>query len=208
MVKRLISGYKAFLKGGFIEQKALYEELGSQGQHPRVMLIACADSRVDPTDIFNAYPGEMFVSRNVANIVPPSEADMICFATAAALEYAVTVLNVHAIIVMGHESCGGIKGCIEGLGHDPKAGYVGHWVALLNGMRDRVLSKGVKADALQREMELEGVRESLRNLMTYDFVREAVEAGTLELVGAHFGIISAELYLIDDDGEFEKVPET
>ena len=203
---RLTDGYKAFKSGDFIEQKALYDDLGTNGQSPAVMLIGCADSRVDPTDIFNAHPGEMFVARNVANIVPPCEDDEAYHGTSAALEYAVTVLKVKVIVVMGHESCGGVGGCLAGMGDKPDESFVSSWVSLLNGARDIVVANEPDPDKRQFALELEGVRQSLRNLMTFPFVKAAVDAGELDLQGAHFGIKSAELRLADADGEFRVVP--
>ncbi len=205
MKQELIKGYKAFRAGDYVAQKKLYEDLGTHGQSPKVMLIACADSRADPTDIFNAYPGEMFVARNVANIVPPLKTPGGFHSTLAAIEYAVTVLKVEMIVVMGHESCGGIQGCLDGMGHDPEAGYVGKWVSVINDVRDRVLEKGYPKEELTFQMELEGVRQSLTNLMTFSFVREAVERGDLKLQGAYFSIIKARLMLSNDEGKFELI---
>jgi len=202
---RLIEGYREFRAGDFTEQKALYEELGTHGQHPKVMLIACSDSRADPSDIFNAYPGEMFVLRNVANIVPPSDATESFEGVAAAIEYAVTVLKIEALVVMGHESCGGIAGCLAGMGHDLDAGYVGKWVSIINDVRDRILARNLPEDQVSFEMELEGVRQSLSNLMTFSFVKEAVENGQLTLQGAYFSIIQAKLMMANEAGEFELI---
>lgn len=203
--KRLVRGYQSFRAGDFTAQKKLYEELGTEGQFPKIMLISCADSRVDPTDIFNAYPGEMFVARNVANIVPPMDKTSGFDGTSAAIEYAVTALNVEMIVVMGHESCGGVKGCLEGAG-DAAEGYVGKWVSLINGVRDRVVAKNYPAEHVSFQMELETVRESLSNLMTFPFVKEAVERGDLALQGAYFSITKARLMLSDEAGEFQDVP--
>jgi len=202
---RLIEGYREFRAGDFAEQKALYEELGTKGQKPKVMLIACSDSRADPSDIFNAYPGEMFVLRNVANIVPPADATESFEGVAAAIEYAVTVLKVEALVVMGHESCGGIAGCLAGMGHDPDAGYVGKWVSIINDVRDRILARNLPEDQVTFEMELEGVRQSLSNLKTFSFVKEAVESGQLTLQGAYFSIIQAKLMMANETGEFELI---
>jgi len=202
---RLIEGYREFRAGEFSEQKALYEELGTKGQKPKVMLIGCSDSRADPSDIFNAYPGEMFVLRNVANIVPPVDPSEGYHGTSAAIEFAVTVLKVEAIVVMGHESCGGIQGCLNGMGHDPNAGYVGKWVSIINEVRDRILARNLPEDQVSFEMELEGVRQSLINLMTFPFVRDAVESGNLSLQGAYFSIIQARLMMANDAGEFELI---
>ena len=205
--EKLIEGYKAFRAGDYPGQKKLYEKLGTKGQSPKTMLIACSDSRVDPTDIFDAYPGEMFVARNVANIVPPLDESEGYHGTSATIEFAVKSLGVEMIVVMGHESCGGIKGCLDGMGHDPDAGYVGKWVSIINDVRDRVLARNLPEDEIVFEMELEGVRQSLTNLMTFPFVREAVEAGTLKLQGAYFSIIQARLMMSNDEGEFELIDE-
>ena len=202
---RLIEGYREFRAGDFPVQKALYEELGTKGQKPKVMLIACSDSRADPSDIFNAYPGEMFVLRNVANIVPPVDPTEGYHGTSAAIEFAVNVLKVEALVVMGHESCGGIAGCLAGMGHDPDAGYVGKWVSIINDVRDRVLARNLPEDQVTFEMELEGVRQSLTNLMSFPFVRDAVESGRLSLQGAYFSIIKAHLLMTNEDGEFEVI---
>lgn len=200
---KLVEGYKAFKSGDYPAQKALYETLGG-GQSPKVMLIGCADSRVDPSDIFGASPGELFVARNVANFVPPhNHGDKFC-ATSAALEYAVTVLKVEMVVVLGHASCGGIAGCLAGMGDDPE-NYVGSWVALINEARDRVLKGDIPKDNQQLALEYEGIRQSLLNLMTFPFVRQAVESGDLQLQGAYFSIGSAELRLADDTGEFSAV---
>lgn len=201
MPDKLIEGYREFRLGDFAVQKDLYERLGKSGQTPRVMLISCADSRVDPTDIFHAYPGEMFVLRNVANIVPPSESESGTPSTAAALEYAVNFLKVKVIVVMGHESCGGVRGCLDGI----TDGYVGAWVSHLTSARNRILARGLSDSDTQTELELEGVRQSLGNLMSYDFVRDAVAAGELILQGAYFSIISARLLMMNDQGDFGEV---
>ena len=203
--KRLIDGYRAFRAGDYPEQKALYEELGTHGQKPTIMLIACCDSRADPSDIFDAYPGEMFIVRNVANIVPPLDMSGGYHGTSSAIEYAVNVLDVDSIVVMGHESCGGIRGCLDGMGHDPDAGFVGKWVSLLNETRARVLQRDLSPDELAFEMELEGVRQSLVNLMTFPFVVDAVKSGRLTLQGAYFSIIKARLMLSDERGAFHVV---
>jgi len=200
----LEAGYKSFRSGEYAEQKALYETLGS-GQSPKVFLIGCADSRVDPTDIFNAKPGEIFVARNVANVVPPHEWGDTYDATSAALEYAVTVLKVDVILVMGHASCGGVAGCLAGMGDDPGDSYVGAWVSLLNGARDRVVEAVANESDRQLALEHEGIRNSLNNLMSYPFVKAAVDAGDLDLQGAHFSIGDATLTFMDATGDFVAV---
>jgi len=202
---KLIQGYRDFRAGNYPTQKALYEKLGTKGQAPKVMLIGCADSRVDPTDIFNAYPGEMFVSRNVANLVPaPDLGDDYC-CTLSAIEYAVNVIGVEMLVVMGHESCGGIAGCIAGMGRKPDDGYVNKWVGQINHVHDRLMEAEVSEADMQGAMEHEAIRESLENLMKYDFIKTRVEAGTLKLQGAYFSITQAHLMLANDEMEFETV---
>lgn len=201
----LIRGYKSFRAGEYSEQKALYEKLGKHGQHPKIMLIACADSRVDPTDIFDAYPGEMFVVRNVANIVPPVDPTGGYHGTSASIEYAVNEIGVESIVVMGHESCGGIQGCLQGMGEQPEKGYVNKWLSLINGVRETVMKKNIPDDQLQFEMELENVRQSIRNLESFDFVKKAIDEDRLKLQGAYFSIIRARLLLSDEAGNFTEV---
>jgi len=204
-MERLIKGYNSFRRGDYAHQKALYEELGTNGQHPHIMLVACADSRVDPTDIFDAYPGQMFVARNVANLVPPPDANEGFHGTTAAIEYAVKVIGVDMIVVMGHESCGGIQGCIAGLGRNPEGGYVNKWLSQINHVHDRVAKRNLSDKDMQFEMELETVRQSVANLMLYDFIQEKVEAGELKLQGAYFSIIQARLMLADETGDFKLI---
>ncbi|MBC6403582.1 MAG: carbonic anhydrase [Hyphomonadaceae bacterium] len=201
---RLIKGYRAFRSGEYLEQKALYEALG-EGQHPRVMLVACSDSRVDPTDIFNACPGEMFVARNVANIVPQYKPWGPHHCTSATVEYAVNILKVKLIIVLGHENCGGVAGCLAGMGDDPVENFVGAWVSQLNTARDRVVGSVADKDGWQPALEHEGIRQSLENLTGFPCVRAAVEAGELGLLGAYFSIRTAELMFTDTDGNFAPV---
>ncbi|WP_298917580.1 carbonic anhydrase [uncultured Algimonas sp.] len=202
MPDKLIEGYREFRLSDFEVQKDLYETLGKGGQSPRVMLISCSDSRVDPTDIFHAYPGEMFVLRNVANIVPRGDVDTRTPSTAAALEYAVNVLKVKVILVMGHESCGGIDACLNGI----EGRYVGDWIRHLTPARDRILARGLTGKDAQTELELEGVRMSLQNLMSFDFIAEKVRDGELILQGAYFSIISAKLLMMEQTGAFAEVP--
>ena len=204
-MERLVKGYQSFRADGYAHQRELYEELGLHGQHPDIMLIGCADSRVDPTDIFHAYPGQMFVARNVANLIPPDDLGDDYCCTMAAVEYAVSVIGVDMIVVMGHESCGGIAGCVSGLGRQPEGGYVNKWLSQINHVHDRLVETGIADNEMQEAMELESVRQSLRNLMTYDFIQERVESGALTLQGAYFSIVKAELKLADDTGEFKLV---
>ncbi len=203
--QQLIDGYQRFRASHYPEQKSLYERLGKHGQNPEVMLISCCDSRADPSDIFDAAPGEMFVLRNVANFVPPQTETMDYQSVHSAIQYAVDVLEVNAIVVMGHESCGGINACISGAGDNP-SDYISHWVGLLNKARDDVRGR-TEESQMQQEMEFEGVRESLRNLMSVETIAKRVDSGDLNLLGAYFSIIRGKLlFLNPENNEFEEVP--
>ncbi len=188
----------------------LYDKLATEGQSPKAMLISCCDSRVQITSIFEADPGDFFVVRNVANLVPPHEPDGLHHGAAAAIEYAVTVLKVAHVIVIGHSQCGGVKGCFDMCeGNAPalmeRTSFVGRWMDLLRRGYDRLPAD---ASAHQRvaRLEREGVVVSLENLMTFPFVAEAVEAGRLSLHGLWTDIKDGELEAFDPEtGQFQPV---
>lgn len=202
----LVAGYRAFRAGRYKEQVSLYKEL-AQGQSPRTMVIGCCDSRVDPMTIFNARPGELFIVRNVANLVPPYQPDENYHGTSAALEFAVTGLQVSTIVIMGHASCGGIEASLNGM-YDTsgQSSFIQEWMRIIEPARETVLRKSHDPTlaTMQPMLEREAIRLSLKNLMTFPFVRERVEDGRLTLRGAHFGIESGELELIDlEEGSAE-----
>lgn len=202
-IEDLIEGYRRFRGGVYAQQAALYRALG-EGQNPAIMLIACADSRAEPSDIFAAAPGQLFVVRNVANLVPPYMPDGKLHGVSAALEYAVNVLNVQHIVVMGHGGCGGIQASLSGDGNPSIGEFVTPWVSLLDAARQRVLESGSVNP--QFSLELEGIETSLTNLMSFPFVKKAVEAGTLRLHGAWFAIKHGELHWRNNKtGRFEVV---
>jgi len=181
----MLAGYRRFRSEVYSDQVKLYHELGD-GQNPSVLVIGCADSRVDPATIFDAGPGQLFVVRNVANLVPPYEQDGGRHGVSAALEYAVTVLKVKHIVVMGHGGCGGVAACLGSGINDGKADnlgeFIGPWVSMLNGPRDKVRSSG--SFNPQYALELEGIDMSLENLTTFPFVQKALEDKELEIHGA------------------------
>ncbi len=190
-VDDLIAGYRRFRAGAYAEQVQLYKELG-EGQDPDVMLIACADSRAEPSDIFNAAPGQMFVVRNVANLVPPYKPDGGLHGVSAALEFAVNVLKVRHIVVMGHGGCGGVTASLT-KNDSPLIGeFVAPWVKLLDDARQRVMDSGSLNP--QFALELEGIETSLGNLLSFPWVADAVARGDLELHGAWFAIKHGELH--------------
>jgi carbonic anhydrase len=199
----LLQGYRRFRETGWSAQRERWAAL-AEGQSPRVMVIACSDSRVDPAQIFDANPGEMFVVRNVANLVPPYEPDQAYHGVSAALEFAVTQLQVHEIIVMGHGFCGGCAAALTGQfdGASPgEGGFISHWIDMLEPAAHAIRAR--HAEPLQRpafrEMEHEGVRISLRNLRTFPWVAERERSGTLKLHGAFFAISDGVLHVLDEE---------
>jgi len=198
----LVDGYRRFHSADWRRQRERWSEL-KEGQSPRVMVIACSDSRVEPAQIFDTLPGEIFVVRNVANLVPPFETGGGYHGVSAALEFAVTQLEVAEIVVLGHEKCGGCNAALTGGFRDAapgEGGFVAAWVGLLDEARERVVAEH-GADAT-RAMEHAAVRTSLANLRTFPFVTAREGAGTLTLHGAYFGIDTGELLLMDPDGTF------
>ena len=200
-LKTLIDGYHRFRNREWRAERDRWAEL-AEGQSPKVMVIACSDSRVDPAQIFDARPGEMFVVRNVAALVPPFEPDNNYHGVSAALEFAVTQLEVEELVVMGHGFCGGCAAALTGqfdhAGHG--AGhFIAHWIDMLRDARDQIRARH---DELDRqaflEMELEGVRVSLRNLRTFPWVRDREADGRLALHGAYFAISDGILHVCDE----------
>jgi carbonic anhydrase len=198
----LLSGYRRFRESGWSRQRDRWSKL-AEGQSPKVMVIACSDSRVDPAQIFDANPGEMFVVRNVANLVPPFEPDTAYHGVSAALEFAVTQLQVEEIIVMGHGFCGGCAAALTGqfdqAGHG-EGHFIAHWIDMLaEAARDiRGRHEGPLERPAFREMEHEGVRISLRNLRTFPWVAEREASGKLKLHGAFFAISDGVLHVLDE----------
>lgn len=199
-VPALMDGYRAFRAETFPANRALYRELVERGQAPRVMIIACCDSRVDPTTIFNARPGELFVLRNVANLVPPREPHGDYHGTSAALEFAVTGLKVEHIVVLGHAYCGGVQAFLEGLyGSKAPTGFIAKWISLLRpAMAHLPPAEELREPVARlRALERASVVNSLANLETFPFVKERVEQGRLSLHGAHFDIETGIVWRYD-----------
>ena len=201
----LIEGYYRFRGTDWQAERERWSELAT-GQSPKVMVIACSDSRVDPATIFGSRPGEVFVVRNVANLVPPCEPTAGRHGVSAALEFAVTKLGIEEIVVLGHGACGGINAALTQslAGSDlGDGGFVANWISLLDEARERVVAEHGTGAEGQMALEQEGVRTSMANLMTFDFVRERVEAGTLTIHGAVFAIADGKLRVLEDSGRFE-----
>ncbi|WP_324807959.1 carbonic anhydrase [Sphingomonas sp. LY29] len=205
----MIDGYRRFRTSEWPVERQRWAELAT-GQSPRVMVIACSDSRVEPATIFDAKPGEMFVVRNVAALAPPYETTPGRHGVSAALEFAVTQLEVEEIVVMGHGLCGGCAASLTGQFADAKPGegrFIADWVSQLDDARDEILSKhgAVTPDALA-EMERAAVRISLRNLRTFPFVARREIEGKLALHGCRFSIENGKLETLDEaEGSFRPV---
>jgi len=201
----LVTRYRGWRATRFAENKAWFRHLAEDGQHPRAMVISCCDSRVSPPEIFGADPGEFFIHRNIASIVPPHDPTGQHHCTPAAVEYAVEVLHVAHLVVIAHSGCGGVKGC-----HDMCAGkapalegpesMVGRWLDFLRPSYDRTSHVADTAERLA-EMERRGVVVSLENLMSFPFIRAAVEAERLTLHGLWTDIASGALEQYDPAGD-------
>lgn len=203
--QELIGGYHRFRNEGWSQQRARWAEL-SEGQSPRVMVIACSDSRVDPAQIFDTSPGEIFVVRNVANLVPPYETDGGRHGVSAALEFAVTQLKVEEIVVMGHGACGGAHAALTQRFADAEqgeGGFIAHWVDMLDEARDKVRTEYGEGPEAVRAMEHETIRVSMRNLRTFPFVAEREAAGNLTIHGAYFAIADGILHVMGEDETFQ-----
>ena len=198
----LIAGYRRFRAGAWPERRALFEHLAAEGQQPRAMVIACADSRVDPAMIFDAGPGEIFVVRNVANLVPPWQPDGAYHGTSAALEFGVRALQVRDLIVMGHGLCGGVRALLEGV-PETLGEFVGPWIRLAEPARARTLACAPVDPQLTCEQET--VRVSLESLLTFPWIAAPVREGRLRLHGAHFDVRSGVLSVLGADGRFAPV---
>lgn len=207
-IEYLLEGYQRFRQNRFLNQQAIYRELGDRGQSPEAMFIACCDSRVDPATIFDTGPGELFVLRNVANLVPPNSPMAKHQAMSAALEFAVLHLHVNHIVVMGHAMCGGAKALLDGVHEQiPNAEFIGSWMNMAIPARNRMLLQPHAPQESLRLLEYRIVQLSLENLLTYDWIRERFEAGKLALHGLHFGIATGELAMLDMTmGQFITVP--
>jgi carbonic anhydrase len=204
--EEFVDGYKRFRLGTYFQQRQRYDALASKGQSPRVMVIACCDSRVDPATVFDAAPGQIFVLRHIAALVPPYEPDGKHHSASAAIEYAVTQLEVDHIVVFGHGRCGGIEASLSGcFNHAPEGegGFIHHWMDLIAPARDKIVEAAAHMPDIdaQRALERAAVRVSLTNLRTFPFIREREAAGKLQLHGAIFDLSEGVLRLLEPDSD-------
>lgn len=206
---RLVDGYRRFRETGWSPNRERWQTL-RQRQEPQVMVIACSDSRVDPARIFDVDPGEIFVVRNVAALVPPFETNPGHHGVSAALEFAVQVLQVKEIVVMGHGMCGGCRVALtqELHGADPgEGGFIADWIGLLDHVREPIAERmGTTGRPAERAMEEAGVKVSLANLRTFPCIRRKERDGALRLRGAFFAISDGVLHVLDEaSGAFEPI---
>lgn len=204
-ISKLIGGFKEFQNKFFKTDHSIFDKL-SVGQNPKTLIIGCSDSRVDPALLGGVEPGDIFVVRNVANIVPPYEEGGKRHGVSAAIEFAVVNLKVENVIVLGHRQCGGIKALI-----DPEAtkagGFVQQWMQTMEEAKEKALAKvgSDDYDQLCRQCELEAIKVSIHNLQTFPFVEDALKNQSLSLLGAYFDLEQGELLFLEENGEFYSV---
>ena len=202
----LTDRYRRFKHRIFVPNADQYEELATYGQSPEIMIISCCDSRVDPEIIFNAMPGELFVARNVANLVPPYETGGKFHGVSAGIEFAVMNLRVKHLVILGHSGCGGVKAALDrSAAIETEAHFISRWMSMLDEARLSVLaSHQLKTAAEQLQaLEREGIKTSIRNLRTFPFVKDLEDRGKLSLHGAHFDIKSGTLAALNhQNGQF------
>lgn len=203
----LLSGYQAFKQGRFTDERARYQALADEGQTPETLIVACCDSRAAPEIVFNTAPGEIFVVRNVANQVPPYKPDGEFHSTSAALEYAVQVLKVKNIVVLGHGRCGGVKAALDPSAEPLSPGdFIGKWMELLKPAAE-VVGGNEWMTGAERQTALEriSIRHSVANLKTFPCISILEQKGRLALHGAWFDIHSGELWVLDPEtGDFSR----
>jgi len=205
--QQLIDGYRAFLIGRLRHEQDRYRDLGESGQSPEVMVIGCCDSRVSPEVIFDARPGELFVVRNVANIVPPYAPDQRAHGVSAALEFGVGALRIKHIVVLGHAQCGGVRAYAEDAEPLSPGDFIGNWMKLMAPAADKVGPRGAlsPSEYLMR-LEQANVVNSLENLMTFPRLRKLIERGQVVIHGAYFGVATGQLSVRNHTtGQFTQV---
>ena len=200
----LLSGYRRFRRDRWPERRRQFEILADSGQQPRALVVSCADSRVDPAMIFDAAPGELFIVRNVANLVPPFAPDGAHHGTSAAVEFAVRILEVPQILIMGHGLCGGVRALLDNTPGEA-SDFIAPWIGLAAIAKARALARTDISDQ-QLCCEQETIRLSMENLSTFPWIKSRLAARTLRLSGAHFDIRSGELSVLAEDGHFVTVP--
>jgi carbonic anhydrase len=204
--QHLLDGYATFIRGPYAEEQGTYKKLAKDGQTPTTMVIACCDSRAAPETIFDAGPGELFVLRNVANLVPTFQPDGGQHGTSAGIEFAVAALEVANLVVLGHGRCGGIRAALNPGNVLAQGDFIGKWMSMLAPVSEEV-SKYTFLTNTERETVLErlSVRHSITNLRTFPYIREREADGRLKVHGAWFDISTGELWVMDNEtGDFSR----
>jgi len=204
---QLLNGYRNFMNGRYTAERDRYHKLATEGQTPTTMVIACCDSRAAPETIFDCGPGELFVLRNVANLVPPFEPGGGQHGTSAGIEFAVQVLKVQHIVIMGHGRCGGIQAALTpDLEPLAEGNFIGKWLTLLDPVAKQFTDNGLMTTGeRQTSFERISIRNSIRNLRTFPYVADLEKEGKLAVHGAWFDIKTGELWIMDDEsGEFDR----
>lgn len=195
--QRLIDGYTAFLSERLPVEQSRFRELAETGQHPEIMVIGCCDSRVSPEVIFDAHPGELFVVRNIANIVPPYEPDARAHGVSAALEFGVLALKVKHIVILGHARCGGVQAFAQNAEPLTPSDFIGNWMKLMAPAAARTPRGDLSAEDYLTKLEHANVVNSIENLMTFPRVAALINSGDLIAHGAYFGVRTGELSVLD-----------
>lgn len=207
-ILRLVAGFRRFRERYFLESHVYQRLASTAGQSPKTLIIGCSDSRVDPAIITSAHPGELFVVRNVANLVPPfEEATIGLHGVSSAIEFAVENLKVENIVILGHRQCGGIRALM--LGNAKPNSFVSRWMSIAQSAKDRVLAKvdaSTDEETLCRHCEMESIVISLQNLRTFPFVEKAIKERDLNLIGAYFDLEQGQIFDFDDEsGSFRQI---
>ena len=204
---RLVAGFKRFRLKYFDGENSVYRKLSESGQTPKTLVIGCSDSRVDPAILSSAAPGELFVVRNVANLVPPFEENDGFHGVSSAIEFAVVNLKVENVVILGHQQCGGIRALMSGVSNTGPS-FIARWVSISEEAKNIVLKKFPGADpvTLCGQCELESIRVSIRNLRTFPFIQDAIRERDISLVGAYFDMDEGRLLQLDETtGTFSAV---
>ena len=202
---QLLEGFRRFRRTTFLREQGRYRRAAINGQRPKVLLIACADSRVSPSVIFRARPGDIFIVRNVANIVPAYDPDPGPRSIGAAVEYAIKVLGVTDIVIKGHARCGGVAALVDGARHLPPTDYLMAWVEVAAPARALFPPnfESLSPDEQRLAAEQSVIQNSVINLSGYPWVRERLDNGTLRIHGWHFDILTGALTCHDaESGEW------
>jgi carbonic anhydrase len=205
--QQLREGYAAFRAGRLAAEQSRYRELAERGQSPSTMVIGCCDSRVAPETIFDVGPGELFVVRNIANLIPPYSPDLAYHGVSSALEFGAAILKVQHIVVLGHGRCGGVQAFVQGAVKNATTGdFIGRWMSMLEPVAAAIGPRERAADDYPRRLEQASIVASLQNLRTFPFIDARCNDGTLSLHGAYFAVASGELSALDSaSGRFVPV---